>query len=111
MSLFCHESKNYITFGDPLFAGTRKDAKFFSALCEDVINKIPEKDRNKKPCDPIEGGIDIHRASSTLNLTGTYTLCDFTIEEFIFSVSRETSKKYLPELLKLIDKIVSIKPK
>lgn len=104
MSLYCHESKDYITFGDPLYAGTRKDVRFFSALCQKIIDTIPEESRNIKPCDLSKGGIDIYRASSSENLTGTYTLCDFTLESFLFSISQEDAKKYLPELTKLFEK-------
>lgn len=104
MSLYCHESEEYINFGEPLYAVTQKDINFFSALCQKIIDRIPIEDRKIEPCKSKNDGVDIHIASSTENMTGTYTLCDFALESFLFSISHETAKKYLPKFVKMLDR-------
>jgi hypothetical protein len=94
MSLYCDESKQNIGFGTPLFAGTREDVNFFSALCEEVINRIPKEERRVFKTD--KEGVNIHRASSGRNFNEAYTLCDFSLGDFLFSISKKSAEKYLP---------------
>ena len=96
MSLCCDETGRCIEYGEPLKAGTRNNVFFFSALSKEVINKIPQSKRCAYPRKSNEGGIDIHEASSGYNPGGNYTLCDFTLKEFCFSITQETAEKYLP---------------
>ena len=101
MSLLCDERKRDIEYGQPLKAGTRSDAIFFSALGPEVIDRIPESVRRKKRCNPKQGGVDIHEATSGLNMNGSYTLCDFSIGKFLFSLSQKEAEKYLPNHMKM----------
>jgi len=98
MSLLCDETKQDIKYGDTLRAGTRGDVEFYSALSQKVLGRIPESERRPTPCQPDDdGGVDIHEASSSRNFNGSYTLSDFTLGVFLFSISKETAEKYLPK--------------
>ena len=97
MSLYCDETERDIEYGSPLMAGTRGDVEFYSALSQDVLGRIPESEKRPTPCEPGDGGMDIHEASSSENFNGSYTISDFTLGEFRFSISRETAEKYLPK--------------
>lgn len=97
MSLICDETGRDIEFGDVLMAGTRGDVQFYSALSKEVLGRIPESEKRRVPSDPIEGGVDIHEASSSKNFNGSYTLRDFALGKFRFSVSEATAQKYLPK--------------
>ena len=96
MSLLCIETGRDIDYGDVLMAGTRYDVGFFSALSQEALKSIPESEKRLAPCQPGEGGVDIHHASSSRNFNGSYTLFDFKLGNFLFSISREAAKKYLP---------------
>ena len=97
MSLVCDEKGRDIEFGDPLMAGSRGDVDFFSALCKEVLDRIPKSRRRKKPCKVGEGGVDIHEASSTRNFNDSYTLCDFTRGDFKYSISQKVAERFLPK--------------
>ena len=97
MSLLCDETGRDIEYGDILMAGTRYDVNFYSALSQEVLGRIPKSEKRPTPCDPSEGGVDIHEASSSRNLNGSYTISGFTLGEFRFSISKETAEKYLPK--------------
>ena len=96
MSLLCDETDRDIEYGQVLMAGTRGDVEFYSALSQEVLGHIPETEKRPTPCEPGDGGVDIHEASSTQNMNGSYTISDFTLGKFLFSLSRETAEKYLP---------------
>lgn len=100
MSLLCDETRRDIEFGEQLMAGTRINAKFYSALCKEVIDRIPMSLRRVKSCKLWEGGVNIHEATSTRNFNGSYTLCNFTIGKFSFSVSQKVAKRFLPNHIK-----------
>ena len=101
MSLICDETGRDIIYGESLQVGTREDVEFYSALCEEVIARIPESERRPEPCVRGDGGVDIHRATSGKNFNGAYTLTvGFQIREFLFSVSKETAEKYIPKHLR-----------
>jgi hypothetical protein len=101
MSLLCDETKRDIEYGQTLRAGTHSDAIFFSALGPIVIDKIPASVRRKHPCNPKQGGVDIHEAFSGQNFNGSYTLCDFRLGKFLFSLSQKNAVKYLPNHMKM----------
>jgi len=96
MSLICDETKRYIKYGDVLRAGTRGDVEFYSALSQEVLGRIQDSEKRQTPCEPGDGGVNIHEASSSRNFNGSYTLSDFTLREFLFSISKKTAEKYLP---------------
>ncbi len=100
MSLICDETGKYIEYGDVLMAGARSDVDFFSALSQEVLKQIPDSEKLPKPRDPINGGVNIHEATSLRNFNGSYTLCDFQLGKFLFSISQETAVKYLPRHIK-----------
>ena len=93
MSLLCDETNQDIEYGDVLMAGTRGDVEFFSALSQEVLRRIPEPEKCSAPCQPGDCGVDIHDASSSKNLNGSYTISDFALGGFRFSVSKETAEK------------------
>lgn len=100
MSLVCDENGRYIEFGEQLMAGTRSDVKFYSALCKEVFDKIPESERRTEPCKPGDGGVDIHEATSTKNLNGSYTVRNFTLGDFCFSITQDVVERCLPNHIK-----------
>ena len=93
MSLICAETKRDIKYGSPLHAAAREDWYFFSALSEGVLKQIPEEEIRPIPAESVGEGINIHLATSSLNPTGSYTISDFTLGKFLFSISAETAKK------------------
>ncbi len=97
MSLLCVETGRDIKYGDILMAGTHGDAKFYSALSQEVLRRIPDSQKRETRCQPGDGGVDIHRAGSSRNFNGSYTISDFALGEFRFSISKETAEKYLPK--------------
>ncbi len=97
MSLFCDETGRDIEYGDVLMAGTRSDVNFFCALSQTALGPIPESEKRPTPCEPGDGGVDIHEAYSSQNFNGSYTVSDFRLEQFRFSISKETAEKYLPK--------------
>ena len=97
MSLICDETGRYIDFGEPLMAGTRQDVNFYSALCQEVIERIPESERRNHSCENGQGGVNIHKATSGKNFNGAYSLCGFTLGRFQFSISQEAAERYLPK--------------
>ena len=107
MSLLCSETGKDIKFGKTLMAGTRSDVKFYSALSQDVLKQIPESKKRLTPCEPGVGGVNIHNATSSRNFNGSYTLCDFRLENFSFSISEETAREYLPTHYRLYSALKS----
>ncbi|MBP9748188.1 MAG: hypothetical protein KBD17_01000 [Candidatus Pacebacteria bacterium] len=87
-------------------AGTRGDVQFYSALSKEVLGRIPESEKRPVPCDPAEGGVNIHIASSGKNFNGSYSLKGFTLEEFSFSISKEAAERYLPKHIKRYPELV-----
>jgi len=78
-------------------AVTRHDAAWFSAVSREILDRIPERLRLSRPRKGREAGADVHEASSTRNFNEAYTLCDFRIGPFRFSVSGTTFRKFLPK--------------
>jgi len=101
MSLLCAETGKDIEYGQPLKAGTRSDVDFYSAFGPEVIDRIPIDARQALHCDPKQGGVDIHEASSDRNFNDSYTLCHFTLGKFLFSLSQENAEKYLSNHMKM----------
>jgi hypothetical protein len=100
MSLVCDETGRDIEYGSILRAGHREDVNFFSALSWEVLKRIPNSEKCKTPRKSSDGGVDIHVATSSRNFNGSYTLCDFTLGKFLFSISQKTAEKYLPHHIK-----------
>jgi hypothetical protein len=101
MALSCDEKDSWIHIRDGrLMAGTRSDVNFFKALCKEALDKIPESERMANPCNPKNGGVDIHDAHSTLNFDGYYLIDDFVLRDFCFSISQKTAEQYLPNHIK-----------
>jgi len=96
MSLLCAETGKDIEFGEVLMAGTRCDAEFYSALSQEVLKLIPEPAKSSIPCRHGDGGVDIHEASSERNFNGSYTIGDFRLGSFLFSIPKEVAERYLP---------------
>lgn len=99
MSLICIEVGRDIEFGEPLHAGTRCDVNFFSALAPKVIARVAEHERRLEPCATGRGGVDIHEATSSKNFNGSYTITDFKLGRFLFSVDQAVAERCFPSLL------------
>lgn len=99
MSLICDETKKDIKFGDPLFVATQEDKRILYALCHEVIDKIPKKERIKKG-KKSQGKIDIYSATSSKNHLGNYSCLGIRRGDFLFSLSKEAVEKYLPKQYK-----------
>lgn len=106
MSLLCAETWDYIEFGGTLMSATRENADHRYALDGKTLDRIPADEKRPVPCQPGDGGINIHLASSTPNgpfLPQYYSLCGYETGEFAFSISRETAERCLPNVLKNLD--------
>ncbi len=106
MSLICDETGRSIEYGAVLMAGTRDDVDFYSALSQEVLERIPESQMCSTPCEPNGGGVNIHEAIASRSLTGNYSTSDFRLGGFCFSISDETAHTYLPEHAKRYGKVL-----
>ncbi len=97
MSLICSESGKDVRVTEKLFGVVHPLGKGY-AVASSVISRIPESERRTNPCDPMEEGLNVHEGHSTANPTfGTWAWSTYRHGKFLFSVSKETSKKYLPK--------------
>lgn len=97
MALFCAETRKDISSSEPLMAAARADMPTFSALSQEVLSRIPEGEKRPLRCSPSTGddGVDIHAATSEDD-RGRYTLDAFRPTKFLYSISGETARRYLP---------------
>ena len=101
MSLFCVETNLDIEYGDALFSATRRDIVTHTAVSKPIIDRIPMSERCEFLREAGDYGVDIHIATSGRNFNGSYTLCDFELGKFLFSISKEAAEKYLPKYSKM----------
>ena len=94
MSLLCSEKGEDIIFGTVLYALTRGDLAVYDAVCAEVIEAIPE---SAKIFELSGGGADVHAATSSRNFNDSYTIMDFRLGDFLFSVTHEDAERYLPQ--------------
>lgn len=100
MSLLCDETGMPIPFGDELFAALHPDGSHFFALSGVVVARIRESERHPNSATPGTGAIDIYDGLSVRNEPmETYSLLDFRLGEFLFSISEETAQRVLPRHL------------
>jgi len=97
VSLLCSETNKDIEYGTTLMAGTRPGEKFYHALSEEALARIPESEKSLVLCGPGSSGINIHEATSSKNFNGNYTFSDFKLGEFLFSISKEAAEKHIPK--------------
>lgn len=105
--LKCAESDKVIPYFEFLFAcignGTEKgDGIVIHALSRSVIDQIPESIRNASECAIGDCGINVHFGKASWVAGERYNFEDFDIGEFLFSISKDDAKKYLPRTYKKI---------
>ena len=98
MSLLCFETERDIEYGTPLYAGTRLTHEIAYALSGEAVDRIPQESRGTRLYAKSEGGINIYRGTAGRNFTGSYAWSSFHLAEFLFSISEEDAKRYLPRL-------------
>jgi hypothetical protein len=104
MSLQCIETNRDIEYGDILQAATRDDVLTYHALSKEVVAKIPVAQRRAEPCALGDEGVDIHRANSEgPTSVGSYTIANFCLGEFLFSISQEAAERHLPNTSKMLE--------
>lgn len=97
MKLTCGETGDVIKYDEAderLIAGSRDDDNLPSALSREAIHKIPECAQRRRRLGQDEKGIDIWEAELTKNHDEEPRV---RIKRFLFSVSEETARKYLPK--------------
>lgn len=98
MALECTETGEAIAKTEILYAATRDHAERIFALCNEVVSKIPQEKRLDKKRGVLEGGIDIHKASSDYNPhSDHHQISGFKVVEFLFSLNEEDAREYLPK--------------
>lgn len=99
MSLLCTETQTYIMFGSPLYVGLLKEGRYSCAISQEALDRIPESEQRPEPCATATDGLDIYRAKSNGPTSrGAYEWTSMRRTEFLFSVSAETAKRYVPTL-------------
>ena len=99
-------------YGEPLQGGTRSDKDFFAAIASEVVDQIPISEHRTLPCLPEEGGVDVYEGFAKRNLGDSpisrlllssgmvqdaYAVNGFRKgKKFLFSISDEAAKRYLP---------------
>ena len=104
MSLLCRETEAYIWEREKAYMVIHPMRDGY-AVGEPVVEKIPLKARRDKPCGPFEDGLDVHEGVGTKS-AGTWQWSTFSHGKFLFSISAETAKRYLPRTMRHIAKDV-----
>lgn len=99
MPLVCSESGRALEAKFPLYGGTRQDTSYFGPLSYPIVGLIPKSLRRKIPCTEGEKGVDVHEGFASRE-GGMYSEKDFSIGAFLFSLSEEAAKQYLPHHVK-----------
>jgi hypothetical protein len=102
MSLICAENGRDIEYGTPLYSATRASLNRYCALSAEIVNNIPLPCRRTSPCAIDADGVDIHRATAGKNFNGSYAWSSFVQVDFLFSISEEDARKYLPKLVQML---------
>jgi hypothetical protein len=107
MTQACAETGQAIEPGQIFRAATQPGLRHVAILGQEALEQIPEIAQQADPCQPDDGGIDIHLA----NYSGGYTTScirtrpQLTRGAFLFSVSQESAAKYLPKLASAFQRI------
>jgi hypothetical protein len=96
MATYCHETKERIVYGTPFYIFTRLDMSGGAIISDDAFQKIPTELLLQERQTAETKGMDIHVAASIYSKDDSYSLFNITKEEFIFSISEDTLKTYLP---------------
>lgn len=76
------------------------------AVGQDPVDKIPQSERWLQPCDTNEEGYNISEGLSTKGFSGNWQMSTFQRGDFLFSITRETAQKYLPNTVALIQESI-----
>lgn len=102
MSLMCDDQSREIQFGEALWAATSRDTEDFSALCNEVVERVPPRLRRDTPCAPGDLGVNIHRGHSGPHrglypdIFTAYQAGQFKLGDFVFSISTLVAHEFLP---------------
>lgn len=94
MSLLCRETQKYMWAKEKAYMAIHPIRQGY-AISEPVISKIPASARRAQPCSHFEDGLDIYEGKGTKS-AGTWQWSTFKHGKFLFSISEETAKLYLP---------------
>jgi hypothetical protein len=102
MATYCHETNERIVYGTPFYILTRTDLKGGAIVSHEAMLRIPTEERETIHKTEVTGGMDIHAAASIYSKDDSYSMFNITKEEFLYSISEETVKKYLPKVYELM---------
>jgi hypothetical protein len=102
MATYCHETKERIVYGTPFYILTRSDLNSGAILSHEALQRIPPEEREGTKKTAETGGMDVHAAASIYSKDDSYSMFNITKEEFLYSISEDTLKKYLPTAYLLI---------
>ena len=102
MATYCHETNERIVYGTPFYILTRTDLKGGAIVSHEAILRIPTEERETIHKTKETGGMDIHAAASIYSKDDSYSMFNITKEEFLYSISEEKFKKYLPNVFELM---------
>jgi hypothetical protein len=71
-------------------------------LSHEALQRIPAEEREGTKKTAETGGMDVHAAASIYSKDDSYSMFNITKEEFLYSITEETLKKYLPTAYALI---------
>jgi hypothetical protein len=94
MSLLCSEFEEIVWAHDKAFAVVHPIGPGV-AVGEAAINQIPRSERRDRPCELLENGLNIHEGDGE-KLCGTWQFSSFKQKKFLFSISEDSAKLYLP---------------
>lgn len=107
MSLLCSESESVIPGRRKAYAVSHPLGPGY-AVDERAIVRIPVSERRPLRCDQFEEGLNVHEGEGAKGeLTGNWQTTTFAQGKFLFSISEETAKRYLPRTVALIAKDIA----
>lgn len=105
--LKCAETGEVISSNETFFVGVGNGLEISNeiiiyALSASVISRIPQEERSPKHCSFDTLGIDISQGRAEWTAQNKYDFDSFDMGKFLFSLSKESAKKHLPNTYKKI---------
>jgi hypothetical protein len=86
-------------YSEPLYALVTPSQGPGTAVCQEVIERLPEIERGSQPSAQDRDGINVHEGSASENFNGAYAWSGFTIGKFLFSVSPAVAEQHFPQYM------------
>jgi hypothetical protein len=103
----CFETGFIIPRTEVIFGVSCPATNGVEPICKDCVDKVPEAVKRKGPgmtCEPGERGIDVYAATAQAGEGEGYDPKTFVTGKFLFSLSQQNARKFLPRTLEKLPK-------